>query len=323
MFCQVPCLNFTQYNKCNVLSGNICLNFTQYNKCNVLTQWGDIICSPHFLVTPHYSPSLDLTPSVVEKRKEDTEETEGRALQEIQEEEKDIITVVKYIPLYKSYLSFRANYLKGRTSKKIAFQYQGSPKSGQLQIEEVSRSEEVARSENKNFTEQELEQGSYEKWRNHGNQSDCCLLGQSHPSEVEDWRNCDISSSGDECYDDASDKTDPDDVTHFTDVTTFYEGEITSVVHAVGLTPFKALSLEVIPEPTSAVVRTSDGSDSEEDGPERAASPHVQNGSRISGIFIENGRADLNVHRDMAYRHFPYVHEKLDWKQPPMFSNFL
>ncbi|KAL5251768.1 hypothetical protein ACHWQZ_G014799 [Mnemiopsis leidyi] len=290
------------------------------------------------------SVSLNLAPSVQEEQREEEER-----------EEREEIVVVRSVALSRSYLSFRCKYIRGRTNTRVLYQYKGDLKSGQLLVENRGerrerregresreRREGRERRESRESRELESREGregreELDSWRN---QSVCSHLGKPAISDIEDWRLQTFHQSSElhSVLSTDSDCSLPVDVTTDGDVTTFKEGDIRSVRRVNSLAPFLALPLDLITHASSPgagfVAAVSVFSDSEDESAlldvqhvqehvEHTVVQHVQYSGRETGMFIKNGRSDSQIHRDVAYKHFPHFHEKEKWVKPVMFRNFL
>ena len=291
--------------------------------------------------------SLNLAPSVQE------EEKRGEKIERRQEEIGKVeITLVRSVSLSRSYLSFRCNYIRGRTNRRIEYQYQGDLKSGQRLVESRNSSTEYGRkSEGREGREgreereeregREGELDSSRRWKQ---------LGLSVCTDIEDWRHQTLYTSSEESgstgiESEVSSRNSSicDDVTTDDDVIKFEDGDVTSVRRVRSLAPFQALPINVITDHSFsdtyvAQVSTFSDSDSEDESAQlnqqhvekdsaqhvlNNLTQHVQESGRETGMFIKNGRLDKNINSDVAYKHFPHFREKRVWVKPPMFRNFL
>ena len=286
--------------------------------------------------------SLNLAPSVQE------EEKRGEKIESRQEEigkEREEITVVRSVSLSRSYLSFRCNYIRGRTNRRIEYQFQGDLKSGQLQVE--TRTTGYEGSERSEGSE---ERAGRERSEKRKEERDCSRrwnqLGLSVSSDVEDWRQQTLYTSSEESTeieseDSSTNSSICDDVITDDDIIKFEEGDVTSVRRVRSLAPFQALPINVITylsDTYVAQVSAFSDSDTEDESAQldqqhvekhsvqhvlNNLTQHVHKSGRETGMFIKNGRLDRKINSDVAYKHFPHFREKRVWVKPPMFRNFL
>ena len=264
---------------------------------------------------------------------------------------------MRSVSLSRSYLSFRCNYIRGRTNRRIEYQYQGDLKSGQRLVEtrnsstgyrrrregREEREGREGREGREEREEREGEQDSSRRWKQ---------LGLSISTDIEDWRQQALYTSSEESgsteiesEDSSRNSSICDDVTTDDDVIKFEEGDVTSVRRVRSLALFQALPINVITDYSNylsdtyvAQVSTFSDSNSEDEYAqlnqqhvEKHSAQHVlnnltqqvQESGRKTGMFIKNGRLDRNINSDVAYKHFPHFREKGVWVKPPMFRNFL
>ena len=278
--------------------------------------------------------SLNLAPSVQE------EEKRGEKIESRQEEigkEREEITVVRSVSLSRSYLSFRCNYIRGRTNRRVEYQFQGDLKSGQLQVETRTTGHERSEERKERGERKEEERDCSRRWKQ---------LGLSVSSDVEDWRQQTLYTSSEESTeieseDSSTNSSICDDVITDDDVIKFKEGDVTSVRRVRSLAPFQALPINVITylsDTYVAQVSAFSDSDTEDESAQldqqhvekhsvqhvlNNLTQHVYKSGRETGMFIKNGRLDRKINSDVAYKHFPHFCEKGVWVKPPMFRNFL